>query len=263
MLEFHRDKRKYFEINIANVEKYVMPFIEEAKPLKPGMRVLEIGCGEGGVLKPFLDKGLIAVGVELDEARLVDARNYLAGEMAANKVKFVSRDIYKTDIEAELGGRFDLIVLKDVIEHIYDQPKLLAFMQKMLLPGGMIFFGFPPWQMPYGGHQQILKNKWLSKIPYYHLLPMGVYKSIMKAAGENVKEMEEIKDTGISIERFEKISAAAGYDVANKKHFLVNPIYEYKFGLKPRQQFAIIKSLPWVRNFFTTCVYYLLKAKTN
>ena len=135
----------------------------------------------------------------------------------------------------------------------------MRYMHHMLKDGGVIFFGFPPWQMPYGGHQQILKNKWLSKIPYYHMLPMGMYKSILKAAGENVKEMEEIKDTGISIERFEKISRESGYAIAHKKHYLFNPIYEYKFGVKPREQVGIIKNIPWLRNFFTTGVYYLLR----
>jgi 2-polyprenyl-3-methyl-5-hydroxy-6-metoxy-1,4-benzoquinol methylase len=261
MFEFHQDKRKYFEINIANVEKYVLPFIEEKFAVKRGMRVLEIGCGEGGVLKTFLDRGLIGVGVELDEVRLVDARNWLADEIATGEVQFVSKNIYDTDVEKDLGGRFDIIILKDVIEHIHDQPKIMAYMQTFLTENGVIFFGFPPWQMPLGGHQQILKSKWLSKIPYYHLLPMPVYKGILKMAKENVQEMEEIKETGISIERFEKISAQTGYNILNKKHYLINPIYQYKFSWKPKEQFGFIKGIPWVRNFFTTCVYYLIQKK--
>jgi 2-polyprenyl-3-methyl-5-hydroxy-6-metoxy-1,4-benzoquinol methylase len=152
-------------------------------------------------------------------------------------------------------------VLKDVIEHIHNQQKLMTAMQGMLSNGGVIFFGFPPWQMPWGGHQQILKNKWLSKIPYYHLLPMSLYKNILKLANENVAEMEEIKQTGISIERFEKIASASNYEIVNKQHFLINPIYEYKFNLKPRQQFNFVTKLPWVRNFFTSCVYYLIRKK--
>ena len=81
MFEFHLDKKKYFQINIANVQQYVLPFIEEKFAVRHGMRVLEIGCGEGGVLKPFLDKGLTGVGVELDEVRLVEARKWLADEI--------------------------------------------------------------------------------------------------------------------------------------------------------------------------------------
>ena len=261
MFEFHQDKKKYFEINIANVNQYILPFIEEKFPLHAGMRVLEIGCGEGGVLKAFLNKGLAGVGVELDEVRLVDARQWLAEEMQNGKVSFVSKNIYDCDVEQDLGGKFHLIVLKDVIEHIPGQEKLLAYLQNFLLEKGIIFFGFPPWQMPLGGHQQILKNKWLSKIPYYHLLPMPVYKSILKRAGENVQEMVEIKETGISIERFQKIVKATGYTILNKKHYLLNPIYQYKFGWKPREQFSLMQAVPWVRNFFTSCVYYLIQPK--
>lgn len=258
MLEFHKDKRKYFDINTANAQQYIIPFIEQQISLQPGMRLMEIGCGEGGVMKPFIDKGLVAVGVELDEVRLVDARKWLANEMSEGKVSFVSKNIYEVDLNKDLGGLFDVIILKDVIEHIYDQARFMKVMKDFLKPNGVVFFGFPPWQMPLGGHQQILKSKWLSKIPYYHLLPMALYKKILQAADENVQEMVEIKETGISIERFEQVSEGAGYSVLNKKHFLINPIYEYKFGWKPKEQFKLISSVPWIRNFFTTCVYYLL-----
>lgn len=259
MFEFHQDKKKYFQINIDNVNQHILPFIEAAIPLKPGMRVLEIGCGEGGVLKAFLNKGLIGVGVELDEVRLIDAGNWLADDIAEGKLKLVSKNIYHCDVDKDLGGKFNLIILKDVIEHIPEQKKLLAFMQQLLLANGIIFFGFPPWQMPLGGHQQILKNKWLSKIPYYHLLPMPIYKTILKAAKENVQEMTEIKETGISIERFQKIVKETNYKILNKKHYLINPIYQYKFGWKPKQQFAFVQAVPWVRNFFTSCVYYVIQ----
>lgn len=263
MLEFHRDKKRYFDINIANMQRYVMPFIEAKYPLHAGMRVLEIGCGEGGVLKPFIDKGLQGVGVELDESRLVDAREFLKADLEAGKVSFVSKDIYKTDVEKHLGGKFHLIILKDVIEHIFDQEKIMKYMQTMLVDGGVIFFGFPPWQMPWGGHQQILKNKWLSKLPWFHLLPMNIYKKILSSAGENVLEMEEIKQTGISIETFERLAKKSGYKTLNKAHYLINPIYEYKFGWKPRKQAGVISSIPYVRNFVTTCVYYLLQKPAN
>ena len=261
MLEFHKNFKKYFEINRENTLKHIMPFIQKHKKLEAGMRVMEIGCGEGGVLESFLAAGMQGVGVELDATRLTSAEKWLAEYIETGKLILVSKNIYDADIEEDLGGKFDLIILKDVIEHIYDQEKLMAFMQDMLLPGGVIFFGFPPWQMPWGGHQQILKNKWLAKIPYYHLLPMPVYLPIIRMAKENVQEMKEIKETGISIERFEKIVKKTGYVVANKQHYLINPIYQYKFGWKPRKQNKIVQSIPWVRNFLTSCVYYLIEKK--
>ena len=258
MFEFHADRKRYFDIQRENAERYVIPFIEEKFPVKPGQRVLEIGCGEAGVLLAFLEKGCAGVGVELDAPRLVHAAQWTKEYLDAGKVRYIDKDIYKVDVERELGGKFDIIILKDVIEHIHDQPKLIAEMKRLLHPTGCIFFGFPPWQMPFGGHQQICKNKWLSKLPWYHLLPRGLYAWLLRRKGENVAEMLEIRDTRISIEKFERIAKKTGYKISLKRHYLINPIYEYKFGWKAREQFGIIKHIPWLRNFVTTCVYYLI-----
>jgi cyclopropane fatty-acyl-phospholipid synthase-like methyltransferase len=167
MFEFHADRKRYFDIQVMNAEKYVIPFIEEKFPLQPGMRVLEIGCGEGGVLKAFINRGCEGVGVELDAPRIDHANEYLPDDIAAGRLRFVVKDIYLVDTEKDFNGLFDIILLKDVIEHIHDQPKLIGWMKKFLKPGGIIFFGFPPWYMPFGGHQQICKSK-ISRLPYIH-----------------------------------------------------------------------------------------------
>ncbi|MBO9566240.1 MAG: methyltransferase domain-containing protein [Niastella sp.] len=258
MFEFHADRKRYFDIQRENALKYVIPFIEERVPVKPGQRVLEIGCGEAGVLLAFLEKGCTGVGVELDSPRLVHAVEWTKEYVDAGKVIYIDKDIYKVDVERELGGKFDIIILKDVIEHIHDQPKLIAEMKRLLQPNGVIFFGFPPWQMPFGGHQQVCRGKWLSKLPWYHLLPRGLYRYILKRNGEPVDDLLEIRDTRISIEKFERIAKKTGYKISLKRHYLFNPIYEYKFGWKAREQFPIIRNIPWLRNFVTTCVYYLI-----
>ena len=262
MFEFHADRKRYFDIQVMNAEKYVIPFIEEKFPVKPGMRILEIGCGEGGVLKAFINRGCEGVGVELDAPRVENAMEYLPEDIAAGRLRFVVKDIYLVDTEKDFNGLFDIILLKDVIEHIHDQPKLIGWMKKFLKPGGIIFFGFPPWYMPFGGHQQICKSK-ISRLPYIHLLPGFLYKAILKNRKENVAEMMEIRETGISIERFEKICREQGYSFLDIRHYLLNPIYEWKFGWKPRKQIALIRAIPFFRNFLTTCVYYTIQPIPN
>lgn len=260
MFEFHTDKRRYFQMQQENAEEYVIPFIEERYKIKPGVRVLEIGCGEGGVLAAFVKHGCIGVGVELHETRLELARELLKNEIEEGKIAFIASDIYKVAGE-ELGGKFHIIIMKDVIEHIHDQKKLLHRLHDFLLPDGVIYFGFPPWQMPFGGHQQMCRGKLMSKLPYYHLLPRKVYKWLLTKLDEPVEELLEIKDTGISIERFEKIVKQTDYKVLHKTHYLINPIYKYKFGLRAKRQLPVLKSIPYIRNYFTTCVYYLINQK--
>ena len=73
-----------------------------------------------------------------------------------------------------------------------------------------------------------------------------------------IDELLEVKDTGISIERFERIAKNNNFPILKKQHFLINPIYKYKFGWSAKKQYAFIESLPFFRNFATTCAYYIL-----
>jgi SAM-dependent methyltransferase len=258
-LKQHKDERTRFDQQVENSRNYVLPFIERSKPVTAGMNVMEIGTAEGGVLLPFAERGCYCVGVDLNAARIDLANAFLEKEVSEKKMEFLYKNIYDEDFLARFSGFFDIIILKDVIEHVHEQEKFIPFLKKFLKPGGQIFFGFPPWYMPFGGHQQICESKLLSKLPYYHILPKFLYKAMLKAAGENegnVRELMEIKETQISIERFERIVNASGLKVLNKQHYLINPIYKYKFGLQPRKQWAPFTYLYGLRNFITTCVYY-------
>ncbi len=259
MFEFHQDRKRYFDIQIINTENHVIPFIEERFAITPGMRVMEIGCGEAGVLKAFVNKGCTGVGVEFDHTRIDNANIWLHNDIAAGNIQLITKDIYKTTPD-EIG-RFHIIILKDVIEHIHDQEKLIGWLQTFLHPKGIVYFGFPPWQMPFGGHQQICRGKLTSRMPYYHLLPKTIYKAILERNNEPVEQLLEIRETGISIEKFEKIVKRTKYNILHKKFFLINPIYEWKFGWKARKQFSPIAKIPVIRNFLTTCVYYIISPK--
>jgi SAM-dependent methyltransferase len=259
MFEFHTNRDAYHRLLHNNAVEHILPFIEQQMVLGPKSRVLEIGSGDGGNLSAFLTLGCKVVGVELDSNLVEFTKQKLNTYLLNGQLNMISSDIYDIDIEKDLGGKFDLVVLKDVIEHIHDQPKLFRRMKEMLSEAGLIFFAFPPWQMPYGGHQQICAGKITSKLPWYHLLPRSWYESILKKNNEPVEVLMEIRDTGISIEKFETIAKETGYVTARKQLWLVNPVYEHKFGYRARKQLPVLRSIPWFRNFFTTCAYYLLK----
>ena len=149
----HKDRQLYFKEQIFTTNKYVIPFLEKHMSMNSNTRILEIGCGEGGNLEPFLDLGCQVVGVDLSERKIKKGRAYFENHERNDKIQFILRDIYNIDID-EIGT-FDLIIMRDVIEHIHNQEKFMRYLKRFVSKNGKIFFGFPPWQMPFGGHQQI------------------------------------------------------------------------------------------------------------
>ena len=228
-------------------------------PVTSATRVFEIGCGEGGNLVPFIELGCTCVGVDLLRSKIDLGRAYLDEVVPGGDAELVIQDIY--DSSADRLGQFDLIMLRDVIEHIHDQERFLKMVHRFLKPGGRIFFGFPPWRMPFGGHQQVCSHKVLSKLPWFHLLPRPVYRQLLRAAGESpqqIGDLMDIKDTGISIARFSKLVNRTGFRFERKDLWLFNPNYQVKFGLTPTKLPALLGRVPWVKDFYTTCCYAII-----
>lgn len=262
MQDRHSDREQYFKEQAYTTKSYVIPFVQPYLSIGPEHRVLEVGCGEGGNLKPFLDMGCDSVGVDLNAQQIERARIFYADHEHQDKAQFIAADIY--DLDPAQLGTFDFIFLRDVIEHIVDQNRFMGYIRQYLKPDGRIFLGFPPWYMPFGGHQQVCHSRILSKVPYFHLLPTSLYRSVLQAFGESqpvIDELLYIKSTGISIETLRKIIADNDYAIDREQLWLINPNYEVKFGLQKRKQLGVISALPFVRNFLTSCGYYVIRKK--
>jgi len=258
MQERHLDRKKYFEEQLMTTEKYVIPFIRETIDINEETSVLEIGCGEGGNLMPFLNIGCKRiVGVDMSKGKIENADKFFSNHPGGKNIKFILNDIYNVgDI-----GQFDIIVTRDVLEHIHGQEKFMNYVKRFLKPDGKFFLGFPPWQSPFGGHQQMCINKTLSKLPYFHILPKSFYKLILKLFKESKSKIEgllEVKDTRISIERFERILKKESYKKDKWCRYLINPNYEIKYGLKPRKTWSFFSSIPYLRNYLITTNYYVV-----
>ncbi len=256
MQERHSDRERYFDEQARTTEKYYIPYIRKCFPELP-REVLEVGCGEGGNLFPFARAGCSVTGVDIVAGRVAEARRFFAERGAEGT--FIASDILKL---TELEHKFSLILAHDVIEHIGDKAGFLEGLKRFLAPGGVAFIAFPAWQMPFGGHQQIARSKVVSRFPFLHLLPSPLYKGVLAAAGENertVGELMNIRRTRCSIEKFQATLYAAGYRVADRQLYFINPHYETKFGLKPRKLHGSLSVLPYVRDFFSTSCFYLVQ----
>ncbi len=257
MQKRHKNKHQYFEEQGLTTQKFVVPFLADCIDINENTTVLEIGCGEAGNLKPFVDMGCKVSGIDISCNRIELAKEFYSTHKNLQNLELICEDIYKV----RPSKKFDIIIMRDVIEHIPSQEKFMGFVKQFLKKDGKFFLAFPPWQNPFGGHQQICKSKILSKLPWFHLFPKSIYTMLLKLFGEKndtIKGLMEIKETGISIERFERILRDEKYTIEKRVFYFINPNYETKFGIRPRKQIQLISAVPWLRNFFTTAMYYVV-----
>ncbi|MFI3283187.1 MAG: methyltransferase domain-containing protein [Rikenellaceae bacterium] len=259
MQKRHKDNKLYFNESATSSRKYYVDYIMQYKHIDASTRVFEIGCGLGGNLLPLLENGCYVYGVDLSIDKIEAAK-----EMYDNNrcnCKFEACDFFITPNPTE-DEKFDIIIIHDVIEHISDKTKFLSRALDFLKSDGIIFWAFPAWQMPFGGHQQICRSWLCSHTPFVHLLPKFAYEGLLKMCGESnevIAELLDIKECGVSVERFENLCESENLEILDRTLWFINPHYEQKFKLKPRRLWSGITHIRHIRNLFTTSCFYITK----
>lgn len=109
---------------------------EFAAPLVKGLRVIDLGCGEGygsHILSCFADS---VVGVDIDAASIEHAKNTYAGD----NLRFITADITNLPI---FKNEFNACVCFEVIEHIANYHDVLKEITRILEPGGIVIISTP------------------------------------------------------------------------------------------------------------------------
>jgi SAM-dependent methyltransferase len=113
-----------------NSAGYLVPY------LKPGLRLLDIGCGPGTITVDLAK--LIApgetVGLDREERPLVAARA-TAAEQDVRNVGFAVGDIYQIDFPR---ASFDVVHAHQVLQHLTDPVAGLVEMGRVCAPGGLV-----------------------------------------------------------------------------------------------------------------------------
>jgi 2-polyprenyl-3-methyl-5-hydroxy-6-metoxy-1,4-benzoquinol methylase len=96
-------------------------------------RVLDVGCGAGGVGRAIRARASTLVGIELDPEAAAHA------EPVYDRVLIGSAETRL----AETGGPFDTILLYDLIEHLADPEELLVGLRAVAAPKALLHVSVP------------------------------------------------------------------------------------------------------------------------
>ncbi len=225
-----------------------------------GARVLEAGCGNGGCGAALAEAGSLVTMVDLDPRMAALAQEHNAKEGIDARV--LVADV--ADEEAPCYGQepFDLVVFRDVMEHLEDPVRVLEVVRRHLGPNGRVFVEFPPYYSPYGGHQQILPRRTVAgipynKLPYLQLLPTPLFMLLTRGSGRAHEEVARLRGIRLTIAAFERIVREAGYVAVARSHYLSRPSHAVRWGL-PVIPAVVLGRLPLVREVLVSAAVYLL-----
>lgn len=145
--------------------------------VRPGGRLLEVGCGNGELLLGMRDLGWQVTGVDFDPAAAAAARqrglDVRTGELLAQRLPAAS---------------FDAVAMFHLIEHVPDPRALLAECRRLCAAGGQLVVATP--NAGSRGHRRF-GAAWLELDPprHLHLFPPRLLARLVEAAGFTVERL--------------------------------------------------------------------------
>jgi len=104
--------------------------------VKPGMHILDVGCGTGNFSIKLAQLGTFVIGVDTSREMLAKARK--KAEQKKAKIEFKEMDCLNLEF---LDNTFDGVLSMATIEFISDYPRMVLEMFRVCKRGGLILVG--------------------------------------------------------------------------------------------------------------------------
>ena len=244
-------KEYYHAYQFELARQYYIPYLNGHINIKD-KQVLEIGCGNGGFIEAFAEHSSICVGFDIKEVDRPDS----------NAI-FHKMDAFDVDLPKKIGGKFDVIILRDVIEHL-DNKKMDALfsnVNSMLSASGRVLVTFPPFFSAFGLHQQALMGSYFKYVPFLSLIPKPIMKFLIRGGNqkkENREETLELYNSRQTISSFLRLVKSQSYKIVDKKFFYVRPSHEIRYGLKTIES-KLVSKIPVLREVLISGTVFLIE----
>jgi ubiquinone/menaquinone biosynthesis C-methylase UbiE len=186
-IKAHADLRFRSEYDYALFEYYrsakVIAFLERAG-VPIGGRVLDAGCGGGGMPLSLAEEAALVVGIDPAQ-RFQQAGVRLARERGMAHLAFALADGMYLPFAS---GSFDLVLSHAVIEHVADAPLYLRECARVLARGGHVYLSTAPYLSFAGAHLPRLKVQIPLHLMMGRRLAFATFRFVARRAAWMLKE---------------------------------------------------------------------------
>jgi glycosyltransferase involved in cell wall biosynthesis/2-polyprenyl-3-methyl-5-hydroxy-6-metoxy-1,4-benzoquinol methylase len=194
--------------------------------LEPGPheRVLDLGCGRGGLSVSLAARGASVVGVDLRK------RNCLVTRLRGRRYDLSVPTLAGTAERLPFADRsFDRVFCLEVLEHVIDPRAVLREIRRVLVPGGACAV--------------TVVNRWAHLDPHYHLwglsfMPRSVARRYISLRGRTKQSWRDLQTLDemhyFSFRRFVRLAREVGFEVIDPERPETRPARRWLHWLARR-----------------------------
>jgi ubiquinone/menaquinone biosynthesis C-methylase UbiE len=116
--------------------------------VEAGMRILDVGCGRGEIIRHCMSLGIDAYGVDYAEVATLMTRDVILTQQDAHENGQVAGGVCRSDAKVLPfpSDYFDRVLMFDVVEHLYpwELQRALIESRRVLKPGGRLIVHTAP-----------------------------------------------------------------------------------------------------------------------
>ena len=165
-------------------------------------RLLDVGCNEGRGLIHYQGSGYVVEGLEL---------NSKAADVARKKGFVVYSDLIE---QFEPTGKYDVVVLSNVLEHSLNPGEMLTHVARILNPGGQVWISCPNSQ---SWLRSVFGRFWINwHVPFHisHFSPQTLAGVLHQAGFELIESRQETPALWVAHSILAKFFSKPGYATA-------------------------------------------------
>jgi ubiquinone/menaquinone biosynthesis C-methylase UbiE len=228
-------------------------------------RVLDAGCGGGGMCVSFAEEATFVAGIDLQD-RFRQAGDRLAREKGVTNLAFAQANGQALPFA---GETFDVTLSHAVIEHVAEPLTYLREIRRVTRPGGRVFLQTGPYLSPHGSHLPALKipiplhlvlgrraafaaSVWLARHApsVFNVPPTGSSFHMKARAGEQKTDDLLYK---VTVRNLRENIRRAGFEILHEDLYVSRLAHRLSRGFAAR-----VPSMPLLRDILVGNMEYLL-----
>lgn len=200
--------KKFFSFEMIKRKQLLIETLKEYTSAGKSYKILECGCGPGGIIKEIALHECELTGVDISFDLLTKAKKNIG-----NGIAWIQSDVEMLPFPDET---FDIVYCVGVLSYLEKDEEAIKEITRVVVSGGMVIFSLPNWFMI---------NKFLDPFYYIAWLPFKIINKLRRATAISTK-----KDAAFASDMIRRYGYKSIHGLFEKNNLILLKTINVSFG---------------------------------